>query len=148
MGEDTTSNGDWNHDDMIWYFAYGSNMNPKVFGPEGRALRNCKPKAIKRGYVPGWRLMCNMRAVPILEPGMGNIIPLSAFTNIHDHGKNEISEHRETQCVHGVCYLVTKHEFDDIYHSEGGKIGSYTIQKLQFFSYDGDELEAHAWYVN
>lgn len=130
----------------IFIFALTLIKNPKVFGPDGRTLRNCKPKAIKKGYVPGWRLMCNMRAVPILEPGMGNIIPLSALTGQQEHDKHPISDHRDTQCVHGVCYLVTKHEFDDIYHSEGGKIGSYVIQPLQFISYEGESFEVHAWY--
>jgi hypothetical protein len=104
--------------------------------------------AIKKGYVPGWRLMCNMRAIPILEPGMGNIIPLSALVADPPVDEKEaISNSRDTQCVHGICYLVTKHEFDDIYQSEGGKIGSYVIQPLQFISYEGESLEVHAWYV-
>jgi len=95
--------------------------------------------------------MCNMRAVPILEPGMGNIIPLSALNTTLNQSMDEklepISSHRDTQCVHGICYLVTKHEFDDIYHSEGGKIGSYIIQPLKFISYEGETLEVYAWYV-
>jgi len=91
--------------------------------------------------------MCNMRAVPILEPGMGNIIPISALSKKYTLEKNPISDHRDTQCVHGICYQVTKHEFDDIYHSEGGSVGSYIIQTLKFISYDGEELDACAWYV-
>ena len=90
--------------------------------------------------------MCNMRAVPVLEPGMGNIIPLSAFQHVCE--KHSISERRDTQCVHGVCYLVTKHEFDDIYQSEGGQVGSYIIQTLKFISYEGEEFDVQAWCVN
>jgi hypothetical protein len=92
--------------------------------------------------------MCNMRAIPILEPGMGNIIPLSALVAdppVDD--KQAISNCRDTQCVHGICYLVTKHEFDDIYQSEGGRCmhgmcsmrtwivfgGSYVLKLLLLF---------------
>jgi len=57
------------------------------------------PWRLKKGYVPGWRLMCNMRAIPILEPGMGNIIPLSALAADQPVDEKEaISNSRDTMC--------------------------------------------------
>lgn len=74
---------------LVWYFGFGSNMNPKVFGAESsRRERRVIPKTAKVGKVPGWALCFNLKTLPLVEPGMGNII------------KEEGAE------VHGVAYQV------------------------------------------
>lgn len=154
-------------DATVWYFAFGSNLNPKVFGPESsRRGRKVSPKQVKTGYVPGWRLACNLKAVPIIEPGMGNIAPIlprhdahapttenlagtltdevRVVSNAVTQAQEPIFAHndRTQQCVHGAAFLITKREFDEIYKSEGGKEGHYRIEPLDMICYSRNVNES------
>jgi cation transport regulator ChaC len=131
---------------LVWYFGFGSNMNPKVFGAESsRYERRVIPRTAKVGKVPGWALRFNLKTLPLVEPGMGNII------------KEEGAE------VHGVAYQVpaipkrlaaalralksdssqiTEQDLEKIFRSEGGGTSdAYTIQTLDFYGYDGMHLQ-------
>ena len=64
--------------DTVWYFAYGSNLNSVVF--EGR--RKIQPIQHYAAVAHNWSLMFDMPALPLLEPAMANIQPVSG-TFVH-----------------------------------------------------------------
>eukprot|EP00457_Paulinella_chromatophora_P010228 gb/GEZN01010322.1/.p1 GENE.gb/GEZN01010322.1/~~gb/GEZN01010322.1/.p1 ORF type:complete len:294 (+),score=28.60 gb/GEZN01010322.1/:130-1011(+) len=113
------------HEDHVWYFSFGSNMNPKVFGPAGRSSRRILYKEATPCRVVGWELRFNLMALPFVEPGMGNIVP------------------SPSSICHGIAYLITVEELQQVYKSEGGKEGSYRLIKLSAAAYDGRTLEVH-----
>jgi len=81
---------------MIYYFAYGSNMSPKIF--EDR--RKIRPTSCQCGVLDGYKLVFNLQGIPYLEP---------AFANI---------EKKEDECVEGVVYKITKDELVQLIKTE------------------------------
>ncbi|PAV14804.1 gliotoxin biosynthesis [Pyrrhoderma noxium] len=55
-------------EDPVWYLAYGSNLNPKVF--EGR--RGIKPLEKRNVLVPGLELTFDLAGFPYFEPRFAN----------------------------------------------------------------------------
>ena len=88
--------------DPIWYFAYGSNMNERLF----RERRHMTPIETRIGRLAGHRLVFSVAGG--MRPG------ISAPANIVEapgHG------------VHGVLYLLPLHKFARLDNSEGKQYG-------------------------
>ena len=51
-------------DDLIWYFSYGSNLNPEVF--ENRRKIKCRDHRVC--YAPGYVLTYAEGILPYIEP--------------------------------------------------------------------------------
>jgi cation transport regulator ChaC len=87
-----------NMHDPVWYFAYGSNMNEKLF----RERRHMTPIETRIGTLAGYRLVFIKAGGA--KPGM------SAPANIVKDPQSE---------VHGVLYLLPRRTFARLDNSEG-----------------------------
>ncbi len=88
--------------DPIWYFAYGSNMNERLF----RERRRMTPIETRIGRLDGHRL--------VFTPTGGMRPGLSAPANIVE---------APGRSVHGVLYLLPLHKFARLDNSEGKQYG-------------------------
>ena len=88
---------------IVWYFAYGSNMETATFsGRRGIAYRRAVP-----ARVPGWRLVLDKPGIVPVGHGFANIVPDDAAA------------------VLGVLYEIRTVELDHLDLSEGVLIGNY-----------------------
>jgi len=113
--------------DKVWYFAFGSNMNPKILS--GR--RKIYPTKSLPCYLPGWYLNFNTTAIPFLEPSFASVSQKPAFDSQPE--------------VHGVVHEITRSEYDEVRRTEGGggHIGiGYESVKINITTYDGQTLPA------
>jgi len=110
-------------DKLVYYFGYGSNMNPDVITKR----RKAKPKETTPGILSDWKLRFDLRGFPFFEPCFGNIVQ-SPGTN-----------------VHGVLFLITMKEFKYIVATEGGggvHDEGYKTMDVPVKKYDGDTVTA------
>lgn len=136
-------------EDPVWYLAYGSNLNPKVF--EGR--RGIKPLEKRNVLVPGLELTFDLAGFPYIEPRFANTrlckdTDTTVETFINDEAVGHVSDEKSDvllRTVHandfkpdsegfihlkgpwsgkgaliGVAYLVTPTDFAQILATEGG----------------------------
>ncbi|HXJ35419.1 MAG TPA: gamma-glutamylcyclotransferase [Candidatus Eisenbacteria bacterium] len=87
----------------VWYFAYGSNMQPATFG--GR--RGIVPLRAVAARLAGWRIVFDKP--PILPIG-------EAMANLVEEARAEVL---------GVAYEVTTHDLEHIDLTEGVLIDNY-----------------------
>eukprot|EP00871_Galdieria_phlegrea_P001715 jgi/Galph1/2544/GphlegSOOS_G1208.1 len=86
----------------VYYFAYGANISPTTFGPKAtNSLRRVKVLEAIPGRLEGYRLIFNVRGIPLFEQSFANII--------RDPNQN----------VQGVLYKLTKFGYKRILRSEG-----------------------------
>lgn len=86
----------------VWYFAYGSNMYPQVFGPHAtNPTRKMAFKKATRGKLMDYEMVFNTPAVPILEPTMANVVE------------------KEGAETHGVAFQLSAANFRRLSASEG-----------------------------
>ena len=78
----------------MWYFAFGSNINKKVF--EGR--RRIKPAESVPAVLPGWRLAFSQPGLPYAEPAF------AAVERVEEGGASDGAPAPE---VHGVAHRIT-----------------------------------------
>eukprot|EP01122_Echinamoeba_exundans_P000053 TRINITY_DN1003_c0_g1_i2.p1 TRINITY_DN1003_c0_g1~~TRINITY_DN1003_c0_g1_i2.p1 ORF type:complete len:267 (-),score=47.26 TRINITY_DN1003_c0_g1_i2:583-1383(-) len=117
-----------NEQKTVWYFAYGSNLNEKIFS--GR--RKIKPLDKKLCILDGWRLIFNLRALPFMEPCFANVEPIR---------KDCLMTEDHPKCVHGVAYKITEEQLDQVYRTEGdGRPGGYKIVPVKVKCYGNSEL--------
>eukprot|EP00178_Gracilaria_changii_P002662 TRINITY_DN13970_c0_g1_i1.p1 TRINITY_DN13970_c0_g1~~TRINITY_DN13970_c0_g1_i1.p1 ORF type:complete len:985 (-),score=127.88 TRINITY_DN13970_c0_g1_i1:696-3650(-) len=85
------------------YFAYFSNMNPNVLGPNSAIrLRRVRPRMSKPARLPGYSLKFDVPGIP----------PEPVFANLQLDRRSEYG-------VHGVLHWVTSDQFQSIARSEG-----------------------------
>ncbi|KAL0484498.1 gamma-glutamyl cyclotransferase domain-containing protein [Acrasis kona] len=110
----------------VWYLAYGSNMNSKVF--KGR--RQIKPMQSMAARVPGWTLDFHLPSMPYFEPGMACV--------------HRIEEGEDAQELHGVLYEVTADDYAHIRRTEGGgyKDTGYQDTDVECITYEGKKIHA------
>ncbi|KAF9157270.1 hypothetical protein BGX21_005143 [Mortierella sp. AD011] len=119
----------------IWYLAYGSNMNPKVF--TGR--RKIQPIESKNVIVPDYWLSFDIGGIPYIEPCFASILKIN-HARLHDynyalevHDKTRFGQEfnwDETHPEHpmrsyppilqGVAHKITLREWQLVIQSEGG----------------------------
>eukprot|EP00871_Galdieria_phlegrea_P001143 jgi/Galph1/2029/GphlegSOOS_G723.1 len=114
--------------DDIYYFSFGANMSPEAFGPKAKGRynsRNCVYKEAFPAKLRGWKLVFNLRGVPGVEPGFGNVVP------------------DRDSCVHGVCYLLKKEDFLRLRQSEF----TYDVKLLEVEEYSKRRVQANVFIV-
>jgi len=99
-----------------WYFAFGSNLNEKVF--EGR--RGIKPIQVFPAFLNGYKLIFDLQAIPYLEPTMANL------------------KQSKGDFVHGVAFRLTETQLKRLHESEGGP-GNYALVPVNVTLYHKDQ---------
>jgi hypothetical protein len=89
--------------DLVWYFAYGSNMQPATFG--GR--RGIVPRGAVAARLRGWQLVFDKPPILPVGGAMANVVALEGAE------------------VLGVAYHVTTDDLARIDLTEGVLIGNY-----------------------
>eukprot|EP00879_Flechtneria_rotunda_P010973 GHRR01011466.1.p1 GENE.GHRR01011466.1~~GHRR01011466.1.p1 ORF type:complete len:352 (+),score=125.71 GHRR01011466.1:318-1373(+) len=152
--------------DEVFYFAFGSNMNPKVL----ISRRRVKPRQSLPCSVPGYMLSFGVQGFPYAEPGFATIVQQQHCQQLqsqpHRHQPQQTSEQLHQQlpvqglaansisagsssnssqntsqppCVHGVLHRITRLQWDFIKATEG--VGSsdvgYQVATVQCQLYDG-----------
>ena len=101
---------------MVWYFAYGSNMQTATLrGRRGVVYQRALP-----ARVPGWRLVLDKPPLIPARRGFANIIP---------------DPHAE---VLGVLYEISEAGLEHVELTEGVRIGNYAAVDVQAWTLDGD----------
>lgn len=108
------------NDQVIWYFAYGSNLSPKVFGPHSSKLfRRFRYLKATKAQLSGYRLCFNVRGIPIVEP---------CFANIKEDIDGTVS---------GVLYKLNWSDWKRLSRSEGiGITGAYKERVVKVLKED------------
>ncbi len=106
----------------LWYFAYGSNLDPATF--VGR--RRMRPLAARPGRVAGYRLVFDL-AVGKGERAVANLRP--------DAGES----------VWGVAYELTGADAERLDETEGVHLGYYRRLGVEVHIGDGRRLEAFSY---
>lgn len=88
------------------YFAFGANLNPKVFIDQ----RNMKPIKAVPAVLTDYRLVFNEKGYPPLEPAFASVIP---------------SQGHE---VWGIAYTLMQEDFDRLHKSEGNDYKAMPVQ--------------------
>ena len=121
----TTSSSDFVKDTddahAVYYFAYGSNINPKTF--EG--VRNMRPTVSIPCVLRGYALVFNVPGVPYVEPAFASVRKVQ--------GEEGVGVATRT---HGVAHRVSREEWEYLVTTEG----SYDVVDVTCKTYAGDEL--------
>eukprot|EP00878_Enallax_costatus_P023350 GHUV01024830.1.p1 GENE.GHUV01024830.1~~GHUV01024830.1.p1 ORF type:complete len:165 (-),score=21.19 GHUV01024830.1:290-784(-) len=113
----------------VWYFAYGSNMNPGTL--TGR--RMVRPQQSLPCKLPDHMLSFSVLGFPYAEPGFATIVPLAEQQHQQhpppQSGRSQQQQtrpfrladvqHKGCQCVHGVLHRITKREWQFVQATEG-----------------------------
>jgi hypothetical protein len=90
--------------DFVWYFAYGSNMQPATF----RGRRGIEPVETVPARLDGWRLVVDKPPLVPVGHSMANVIA------------------EPGTAVYGVAYAITAEDLAHVDLTEGVAIGNYT----------------------
>ncbi|GLC43160.1 hypothetical protein PLESTB_000856700 [Pleodorina starrii] len=135
----------------VWYFAYGSNMNPNTL--KGR--RQVNPLESRPAVLHGWKLSFRMLGLPYIEPGFGTIervngteggsaaAPWSRAAASSPSESGSSSRRWESE-VHGVLHRISVKDWTQVMASEGvgaGKSG-YRVVEVEVALYDGRRVRA------
>ena len=105
----------------IWYFAYGSNLDPDTF--LGR--RRMRPTEARRGCLDGYRLVFDLAVGPG-ERAVANLAPAP------------------DECVHGVAYAISRFQGLWLDRTEGVP-RAYRRVGVSVRAGDGERLEAFTY---
>jgi cation transport regulator ChaC len=108
--------------DLVWYFAYGSNLDPGTF--EGR--RRMRPLGSRRASLAGWRLVFDLPVGPG-ERAVANLAPDPAAR------------------VHGVAWRIGERDAWRLDRTEGVHLGYYRRLDVQLSQDDGALLAAFTY---
>jgi cation transport regulator ChaC len=109
--------------DMVWYFAYGSNMHDSAF----RERRRMRPLEWRAGRIKGFRLRFNLNGRPPGKAAPANICP------------DPDAE------VWGVLYKITRREMLRLNSTEGVPGGRYQPTWLTVEDSNGQPVTAMAY---
>ena len=101
--------------DVVWYFAYGSNMQPATFG--GR--RGIVAQRAVPARLAGWQLVFDKPPILPVGQGMGNVVAMPGAE------------------VFGVAYAVTADDLAHIELTEGVLIDNYRRVAVEVTPLDG-----------
>ena len=107
---------------MLWYFAYGSNLDPGTFVRR----RKMKPHRSRVGRVDGYRLVFDL-PIGTGERAVANLAP--------DSG----------EYVWGVAYELTSIDADRLDRSEGVHHGVYRRLPVEVVTEDEERIEAFSY---
>jgi cation transport regulator ChaC len=109
------------NDGLLWYFAYGSNLDPQTF--VGR--RRMRPLATRAAVLPGWRLVFDL-PVGRGERGVANLLAAA-----------------DERAV-GVAYQITVDQARHLDRSEGVP-RAYRREAVEVAALDGELLAAFTY---
>ncbi|KAK4537226.1 hypothetical protein CDCA_CDCA11G3251 [Cyanidium caldarium] len=127
--------------DITLYFAYGSNMNPRVLGPEAQfphlarrvvdaEVFGAEPAVLEhhtlRLHVPGPRFLG--------EPAFANVVPCACSAEAKADGP-------VCDAVHGVVYTLTRRDLQRVLATEGVRLGMQQAETVTVRTYSGRRLE-------
>ncbi|KAL4434298.1 hypothetical protein ABPG75_000739 [Micractinium tetrahymenae] len=147
----------------VWYFAYGSNMNKKVFS--GR--RMIQPAESLPAVLQGWQLTFSQLGLPYAEPGFAAVEPQpealaadaanGSSSSGGGHGSSgngsesngaSRAQHaqRRRPDVHGVLHRITPSQWCYVLETEGAsqedsEDGGYAVVTATAVTYDGKEVQ-------
>lgn len=117
-------------EELVWYFSYGSNMNPSVF----EERRKIKCRDFKVCKVPGYVLTYTQGMVPYLEPAYCTCVE-----------RSKIKDGDDRPDIHGVAFLISRKQYEHMLLTEGG--WGYQEYRTSFFwnigHYAEEEVECH-----
>lgn len=120
----------------VWYFAFGSNINKKVF--EGR--RRISPAESVPAVLPGWRLEFSQPGLPYAEPAFAAVEPQPE--EVEDAAASSGGARQPD--VHGVAHRITPSQWAYVLETEGGSGGkedhAYKVVEATAVDYSGREL--------
>jgi len=106
--EDLVKNSEHQHDDdLVWYFSYGSNMNPDVF--EKKRKIKCVDYRVCKA--PGYVLTYTESMLPYSEPSFCTCVKRSELPSCDPNIRPDI---------HGVAFLITRQQYEHMLLTEGG----------------------------
>jgi gamma-glutamylcyclotransferase len=108
--------------DSLWYFAFGANMNSKIF----RVRRGMHPTSVEPAQLHGYKLVFDHPGLPVVEP---------AFANVEEDANSTI---------HGVLYHMTRNEMALLNKMEGG--GAYKNLELEVIGAKSGPQTAHVFW--
>lgn len=117
-------------EELVWYFSYGSNMNPSVF----ETKRKIKCRDFRVCKVPGYVLTYTQGMVPYQEPAYCTCVERSSIDCEDDRPD-----------IHGVAFLITRTQYEHMLLTEGGW-GWQEYRNHPFWSvghYAEAEVECH-----
>lgn len=129
----------------MWYFSYGSNMNPEVF----ETVRKIKCLDHRVCYVPGYVLTFTEGILPYWEPAFCTCVKRGEIPPLRSRNRNQSSDadascsvprERERPDIHGVAFLITRDQFEHLLVTEGG-MGFQEYRKDPFWSVGGYGVE-------
>jgi hypothetical protein len=112
----------------VWYFAYGSNMDPSIL--TGR--RKIHPRGALVVQCPGYKIAFNVPGIPFLEPalaGLSKVGTLPKPININKKARNN-EKVTETLPVHGIAYDISLADLYRVFATEGGGV-AYEFESAQ-----------------
>jgi len=110
-------------DETLWYFAYGSNLDPGTF--LGR--RRMQPLETRVGRLEGFALRFDLPVGPG-ERGVANVVPLAGSG------------------VWGVVYRLTSEDADRLDRSEGVQHGAYVRLGVEVRDLAGGAVNAFTYH--
>eukprot|EP00535_Pseudo-nitzschia_heimii_P008631 CAMPEP_0197178368 /NCGR_PEP_ID=MMETSP1423-20130617/3664_1 /TAXON_ID=476441 /ORGANISM="Pseudo-nitzschia heimii, Strain UNC1101" /LENGTH=389 /DNA_ID=CAMNT_0042628085 /DNA_START=189 /DNA_END=1358 /DNA_ORIENTATION=- len=93
-------------EDLVWYFSYGSNMNPEVFEKK-RGIRCLDHRVCT---APGYVLSYSESLLPWCEPAFCTCLRRS----------DDLPCCRDKPDIHGVAFLITWEQYEHVLLTEGG----------------------------
>jgi cation transport regulator ChaC len=109
-------------DRVLWYFAYGSNLDPTVF----EARRKIRPAEACVARLDGWRLVFDLPVGPG-ERAVANVRP-DALAD-----------------VHGVAYAISNRDARHLDRTEGVHRGYYKRIAIELVTREEDRLAAFTY---
>jgi len=93
-------------EDLVWYFSYGSNMNPEVFEKK-RGIRCLDHRVCT---APGYVLSYSESLLPWCEPAFCTCVRRNA----------DLPCCLDKPDIHGVAFLITREQYEHVLLTEGG----------------------------
>ncbi|KAI0126678.1 gliotoxin biosynthesis protein [Xylariales sp. AK1849] len=119
----------YNSEDIVWYFAFGSNMKSSVMKSRNINILSITPVVVHQ-YV----LTFDVFGLPYSEPSMASIAKYLADDETSETGSNPPD-------VHGVAYLISRSDFRRLVGSEGGGVAYDEIEVTGSPVDHGNDLE-------
>ena len=127
--------------DITFYFAYGSNMNPRVLGPEAqfphlaRRVADAEVFGAEPALLEHHTLRFNVPGPRFLgEPAFANVVPCACSAEAKADGP-------VCDAVHGVVYTLTRRDLQRVLATEGVRAGMQQAETVTVRTYSGRRLE-------
>lgn len=128
----------------VWYFAYGSNMNPKTLQDRRRVF----PCESHPARLPGWVLSFRVVGLPYAEPAFATVERAGPHTPAPDTISGSTPrDSRWRREVHGVLHRLRLSDWQQVMATEGvggsaGREEGYHVVEVECQAYDGRAVRA------